>query len=121
MYRAAEALKTFYSGFGLPAYQEGSVPEDVSLPYISYSVSVPEWDQKASHFVRIWDRTKSNTGIIEKADQIAKAIGIRKRIAFDGGYLVIWPETPLTQIETDGDIRYAYMNLSINSYNLPGV
>ena len=121
MYKAAEALKTYYSGFGLPAYQEGSVPDDVSLPYISYSVSIPEWDQKASHFVRVWDRTKSNTGIIRKADQIAQSIGLGKKISFTGGYLMIWPENPLVQIEEDGDFRYAYINLSINSYNLPGV
>ena len=121
MYKAAEALKNFYSGFGLPAYQEGSVPDDVSLPYISYSLSVPEWNQKASHYVRVWDRTKSNTGIIRKADQITQAIGTRKKIRFDGGYLIIYPETPLIQDEVSGDLRFAYINLSINTYNLPGV
>lgn len=121
MYKAAEALKTYYSGFGLPAYQEGSVPDDEPLPYISYSVSIPEWSEKASNFVRVWDRTKSNTGIIRKADQILQSIGLGKKIAFAGGYLMIWPETPNVQIEVDGDVRYAYINLSINSYNLPGV
>lgn len=121
MYKAAAAVKAFYSGFGFPAYQEGTVPDDVSLPYISYSLSVPEWNEKASHYVRVWDRTKSNTRIIKIADQIAEAIGIGKKIEFDGGYLYIWPETPMTQIEVDGDERYAYINLSINSYNLPGV
>ena len=121
MYRAAEALKTFFSGFGLPAYQEDTVPDDVSLPYISYSVSIPEWDQKASNYVRVWARTKSNTWIIQKADHILKSIGTGKKITFAGGYLMIWPETPNVQIEVDGDVRYAYINLSINSYNLPGV
>ena len=121
MYKAAEALKTYYSGFGLPAYQEGSVPDDVSLPYISYSVSAPEWNQKASHYVRVWDRTKSNTRIMRIADQILYSIGTGKRIDLGGGYLVIWPETPQAQIIVDGDTRYAYINLSINSYNLPGV
>ena len=35
MYNTAAALKTFFSGFDLPAYQEGTVPEDVQLPYIT--------------------------------------------------------------------------------------
>ena len=122
MYKAAAALKSFFSGFDLPAYAADSVPENVELPYITYSVSVPEWNTKASAYAQVWDRTKSNAGIIRKADQITAAIGdAGKRIPFEGGYLVLWLETPLTQIMVDGDYRSAYINLSINSYNLPGI
>ena len=121
MFKAAEALKTFFSGFGLPAYQVGSVPDNVPLPYIAYSITVPEWNQKASGYAQVWDRTKSNAGIIQTADQITAAIGEGHKIPFKGGYLVIWPESPLVQIIVDGDFRNAYINFSINSYNLPGV
>lgn len=121
MYRVAAALKTFFSSFDLPAYQEGSVPDETELPYITYSLGVPEWNQKASMYVQVWDRTRSNAGIIQKADQITQAIGQGLNIPIDGGYLVIWPETPLIQIQTDGDFRYAYINLSINTYHMPGV
>ena len=120
MYKAAAALKTFFSGFGVPAYAQDSVPDDVQLPYITYSLSVPEWNQKASMYAQVWDRTKSNAGIIQKADQITAAIGEGKKIPLDGGYLVIWPETPLIQIMVDGDFRSAYINLSVNTYHLPG-
>ena len=121
MYQAAAALKTFFSGFGVPAYQKGTVPDDVELPYIAYSLASPEWNQKASLYAQVWDRSTSNTRLIKIADQITAAIGEEKRIALDGGYLVIWPETPKVQIEADGDFRYAYINLSINGYHLPGV
>lgn len=122
MYQAAAALKTFLSGFGLPAFQEDTVPKDTGLPYITYSQAVPEWNQKASMYVRVWDRSDSNEGIIRKADQITRAIGaegIRLPLA-EGGYLAIWPESPLIQTQTDGDYRYAYINLSVNVYQLPG-
>ena len=121
MYQAAAALKTFFSGFGLPAYSTDSVPDDVQLPYIAYSVSVPEWNQKASMYVQVWDRSKSNDLIMRKADQITSAIGTGHKIERDGGYLVIWPESPLIQIMVDGDFRSAYINLSVNAYNMPGV
>ena len=121
MYRAAAALKTYLSGFGLSAYAENSVPETAKLPYITYFFSDPEWNQKATMYVQIWDRTKSNDGIIKKADQIAADIGERKTLSIEGGYLVLWPESPLIQILTDGDFRRAYMNLSVNAYHLPGV
>jgi len=121
MYQAAAALKTFFSGFGLPAYTEDTVPEDVQLPYITYSLSVPEWNLKASMYVHVWDRTRSNTRIIRLADQITAAIGSGLRIPINGGYLVLWPETPLIQIMVDGDYRSAYINLSVNTYHTPGV
>ena len=122
MFKDAAALKTFFSGFGLPAYAEGSVPDDVTTPYITFSLSVPEWGTKASMFARVWDRTTSNSGIIRKADEITEAIGQGKKINLvDGGYLVIWPESPLIQIMVDGDFRSAYINLSVNAYHLPGV
>lgn len=120
MYRTAAALKTFFSGFGLPAYAADSVPDDVELPYITYSMSVPEWNQKASLYAQVWDRTTSNTGIIRVADQITAAIGEGINIPVEGGYLIIWPESPLIQIMVDGDYRSAYINLSINTYQLPG-
>ena len=121
MYQAAAALKTFFSGFDLPAYAADSVPEDVQTPYITYSMSVPEWNQKASMYAQVWDRTRSNQGIIEKADQITQAIGPEGRIIpITGGYLVLWPETPLIQIMVNGDFRSAYINLSVNAYQLPG-
>lgn len=121
MYRAAAQLKRFFSGFGLPAYQEGTVPDDAVLPYITYSIAAPEWNQKASMFARVWDRTRSNEGIIQKADQITAAIGEKLKLPIAGGYLVIWPESPLIQIMVDGDFRSAYINLSVNAYHLPGV
>ena len=121
MYQAAAALKTFFSGFGLPAYAVGSVPDDVDLPYITYSMSVPEWNQKSSMYAQVWDRTRSNTTIITVADQINAEIGEGKTIPLEDGYLVIWPETPLIQIMVDGDYRSAYINLSINAYHMPGV
>ena len=122
MQKATAAIKSFFSGFDLPAYQEGSVPDDVTLPYIVFSISSPEWNQKASMYAQVWDRTKSNSRIARIADQITAEIGEGKKIPLSGsGYLVIWPETPLIQIQVDGDFRYAYINLSINSYHLPGV
>ena len=120
MYQAAVALKTFFSGFGLPAYSVDSVPEDVELPYISFSLAQPEWNQKASLYAQVWNRSHSNTLILQKADQITAEIGQGKNIPLEDGYLVIWPETPLVQIMVDGDYRSAYINLSVNVYQTPG-
>lgn len=122
MYQVAAALKTFFSGFGLKAYSVDTVPDDEKLPYITYSFSQPEWNQKASGYAQVWYRSNSNEMILKKADQIVAAIGAAgRKIPLEGGYLVIWPETPQTQIMTDGDIKCAYVQFSLNAYHMPGL
>lgn len=121
MLQTATALKTFFSGFGLPAYTVESVPDEVELPYISYSLPQPEWNQKATMYCQVWDHSKSNSYILQKADEIIAEIGIGKRIQTSDGLIVIWTENPMIQLMVNGDERSAYINLSINSYHMPGV
>lgn len=127
MTSVAKALKKFYSGFGLPAYDTTTVPDDVSVPYITYTIAEPEWNQKASIHAQVWDRSKSNARILQYADAIVRDIGSGRMLNVPEGTFVIWPETPLIQVmhdaEEDGkpsDYRYAYINLSINAYHMPG-
>ena len=121
MKRVAAALKTFAGSFNLPAYANGSVPDPVALPYITYPIVEPEWDKKASFYLQVWYRTTSNIDVLDKADAICEAIGTCKIIDIEGGHLVIYPESPLVQVMVDGDFRSAYINLSINAYHVPGV
>lgn len=120
MRATAKALKEFVGGFGLPAYTTESVPDDVSVPYLVYPLTEPEWSQKASFYIQGWYRTKSNAELSAKADQIIREIGTGITINTQSGYLVIYPETPLVQLMTDGDYRSFYINLSINVYQMPG-
>lgn len=124
MRNAVMALHAYLNGFDIPAYAEDTVPETAQLPYITYRLVDPEWHQKASFFVRVWFRSTLNGPVLEKADEITGDIGEAKRIPFEGGLLVVWPETPKVQVIVDGNdrsLRYAYINLSLNSYHMPGV
>ena len=120
MRATAQALHDFFSGFGIPAYMKGSIPDDVTVPYLTYPMNEPEWDQKATFYVQGWYRTTSNVELAEKADEILQAIGVGITLKTASGYLVIYPETPLVQFLTDGDFRSFYINLSINVYQMPG-
>ena len=124
MRKAVQALDTYLNGFGLDAYTEDSVPDDAELPYITYRSVDPEWHQKATFFIRVWFRSTSNADLLEKADEITGDIGEGKRLPFEGGLLIVWPESPKVQIVVDSNdrnLRYAYINLSLNSYHMPGV
>ena len=120
MRATAKALKRFVGGFGLPAYMKGSVPDNITVPYLVYPLTEPEWNQKASFYIQGWYRSTSNADLAAKADEIVSEIGTGVRIDTGVGYISIYPDTPLVQMLTDGDYRSFYINLSINAYQMPG-
>lgn len=120
MRQTANALKNFVSGFGLPAYATETVPKDVSLPYLTFPLTEPEWNQKSTFYIQGWYRTTDYSEMLEKADQIIREIGTGIIINTESGYMVIYPETPIVQTLVDGDVRSFYINLSLNAYQMPG-
>ena len=123
MILTAQALQDFFSGFGIPAYAENTIPDDAEPPYITYPQKEPEWREKTTFYAIVYYRNRdSNLDSLAKADEIVAAIGEGIRLPIDGGYVVLWPETPLVQaMPPNGDVRPAYINLSINAYHMPGV
>ena len=120
MLNTAASLKTFFGGFDLPAYTLQSVPDEVELPYITYLLVEPEWDQQANGYCQVWYPKNRLADLLAKADEIVGEIGLMKKIEQTGGYLVIRPETPVLQIMTDEYSQSAYINLTINTYHMPG-
>lgn len=120
MLETAKTLKTFFSSFDLPAYTLESVPEDVQLPYITYPLTEPEWSEQASFYAQVWYPKKRLADLLAKADEITAAIGTMKEFEQDGGYIVLYPSTPLIQILSDDYSQSAYITLSINAYHMPG-
>ena len=122
MRTTAKALKQFVGGFNLPAYAENTGPEKTQLPYLTYPIVEPEWNQKASFYIQGYFRTTDYSPILEKADEIMGAIGEGIKLDMEHGYLVIYPETPFiqTMVSEDKNIRSFYLNLAINAYHMPG-
>ena len=122
MTQTAEALKAFFGGFGIPAYSETSVPDELELPYITYPLKEPEWAQPTSFYIVLWSRTKGYATALTKADQILAAIGEGVRIETGSGWVVIRPDTPLFQEmqDDDNDTKALYMNFILNAYHKAG-
>lgn len=121
MKQTAKALKEFVGGFGIPAYATNSVPDDVDLPYLTYPIVEPEWGKKASFYIYGWYRTTSYSDMLNMCDQIIREIGEGISISMQDGYIVLRPETPLVQFMDDEDAKAFYINLSLNSFHVPGV
>lgn len=112
----AQALQTFWESFGIPAYEQTTVPETATMPYITYSVSTDSLDNVVNMYASVWYHSTSWKDISEKTEQIARYIvGMNPpSIKFDGGRLYIAKGTPFAQrMEDPNDdmIRRMYLNI----------
>ena len=111
----AAAIYQFWSGFGLTAYEENTVPTDAAFPYVTYQLVTDSFDREVAATASLWYRSESWTAINVKAEEISAHIGLGgKIIKIDGGWLWIKRGHPFAQNmgdESDNMIRRKYLNL----------
>lgn len=111
----AQAIHSFWSGFGLIAYDENTVPDDAVAPYITYSVSTDSLDGPVSLYGSLWYKSMSWAEISRKAEEISEAITRMLPIKIDNGYVWIMKGTPFAQRMNDPSsdlIRRIYININ---------
>ena len=112
-----QALHSFWSSFGLPAYDESTVPtgEDrPALPYITYNVVVSDFYRPSYLYASIWYYGTSWAAITAKLEEVTNAISMGgKIIPVDGGALWIKKGFPYAQRVTDDNdmIKRIYINI----------
>lgn len=116
---SAQTLQTFWSSFGLKAYDENTVSETAALPYLTYNVTGAYFDEPVMMSASLWYKSQSWADITEKAMQIGAAIGFGgKIIPFDGGKLWIKRGRPFAQRMSDENeqIRRMYLNIEVEYF-----
>ena len=111
----AQAIHEFWSGFGLTAYDENSVPDDAVMPYVTYSVVTDSLEYVALLTGSLWYRTTSWEEISQKADEISASLKDGKIIKLDVGYVYLFRGTPFAQRmgdESDDMIKRIYFNVN---------
>ena len=111
-----QALYSFWSGFGIPAYDENSVPiNNAKPPYITYETMTGAMDDILPMTASIWYRSPSWVEVSQKAHEIAARIGSAYSIiTLDNGYLWITKGSPFTQRmgdENDPMIKRIIVNI----------
>lgn len=112
-----QAIQRFWEGFGIPAYDETTVPDNAEFPYITYSVHTGSLGDLCITNVSLWFRSYSWQGISEKTEEISRAIAEMNppSIAIDGGRLYITKGTPFAQrMQEPSDDAIRRMLLNIN-------
>lgn len=112
-----QTLHTFWSGFGLKAYDENSVPDTAKLPYITYESSVDSFGNFIALTANLWYRSSSWSEITAKEQEIADFITRGGRmINYDGGAMWIQRASPWAQRlpeANDDMIRRIVLNYTI--------
>lgn len=116
----AAAIYQFWSGFGLTAYEENTVPTDAAFPYVTYQLVTDGFNREVSTTASLWYRGESWTAINAKTEEIAKHIGLGgKIIKCDGGRIWIKRGQPFAQNmgdESDDLIKRKYLNVNIEYF-----
>ena len=116
----AAAIYQFWSGFGLTAYEENTVPEDATFPYVTYQLVTDSFDREVAATASLWYRGESWTAINAKTEEIAQQIGLGgKIIKCDGGRIWIKRGQPFAQNmgdESDDLIKRKYLNLTFEFF-----
>lgn len=114
----AQALHNFWSGFGLPAYDELTVPDDARLPYITYEVKTDSFENRINLSASVWYRSTSWAAAEQKVAEIAQHIVKQDpcTIPIDGGRIHIVKDTPwATRMidATDTGVRRVLMSINV--------
>ena len=112
-----QAIQKFWESFGIPAYDETSVPDDAPFPYITYQVHTSSLDGLCITNASIWYKSYSWKEISEKTEEISKAIAQMNppSVKIDGGRLYITKGVPFAQRmreESDDTIRRMLLNIN---------
>jgi len=110
-----QSINKFWSSFNIPAYDENSVPDDVTYPFIAYSVSTGMLGGVASLYANLYYRSPSWKEISNKKDEIAEYLGSGGVIIkLDNGYTYLYQGEPFAQrLSEPGDdyVKRYYIQL----------
>lgn len=126
-----QTLHQFWSGFGLRAYEENSVPEMVNdgngnmvklvPPYITYEVADDDFGNTLALTASLWYRSSSRAEITEKTQEISDFIGRGGRqFKFDTGMMWIAKGKPFAQPDSDSSdemIKIMRLNIQLEFFS----
>lgn len=95
-----EAQYLFWSSFGVPAYEENSVPDvgEIEFPYITYQAVVSPFDNNVPVSASIWTRSTSWAEADTLADAVENALKSGgKVLPYTGGIIWVTPRNPFAQ------------------------
>lgn len=111
----AQAIDYFWNSFGIPAYDENTVPQNAPMPRITYSVATGSLEDVINLNASLWYRSSSWKEISLKAKEIEMRLGLHggEILDLDDGKLWLVKGVPFYQRmnNPDDSIRRIYINV----------
>lgn len=114
-----QALQSFFSRFGVRAYDSSTVPDDAELPRITYESITDNFGVQNVISASIWDRSTSWKSVTDILHNIEIDLGYGgTTVPYTNGLLWVKRGQPFAQRmeDTDDSIRRIVMNLEVE-YN----
>lgn len=109
-----QAIHSFWSSFGITAYDENSVPDTAKMPYITYNVSTGDFGDTVVMSASVWYRANSWTYLDLMANRISSYIGYGGiTIPIDNGMIWIKRSSPFSQrMSDDGEVKRTLLTIA---------
>lgn len=127
-----QAYNSFWSGFGVLAFEENSVPDDKTIqslidaglaeakyPYIAYQVITDDLGHPVYPMASIYDRSTSWKRITDLKNVISEHIKNMTTIKLDNGRMFITKGSPFAQQQLESEdmnIRRIILNLQVEFF-----
>ena len=114
-----QAIIKFWEDFGLPAYDENSVPDNAKLPYITYGIQIGDFDEPVPLNASVWVRSSSWASVTMKSAEIDSALKGNATLRYDDGCVVLTKGSPFMRRmtdETDKAIKRILINVMATFY-----
>ena len=127
-----QAYNAFWSGFGVLAFEENSVPDDKTInelikagvasakyPYIAYQVITDDLDHPVYPMASIYDRSDSWERVDRLTHVVSQKIQQMSTIKLDNGRMFITKGSPFAQHQlesADLNIRRVILNLGVEFF-----
>lgn len=111
-----QTLHSFWSSFGVNAYDPNTVPDDAPFPRITYEVITNEFGVPTSLNGSIWDRSTGWNTITTICNQIDSRLSQGgQTLRYDGGMMWIKKGSPFASRLGDPDdtIRRIVINIEV--------
>lgn len=108
------ALNSFWNSFGIPAYDENTVPSNATYPRLTYEASVSNFDEPVVMSASLWYNSTSWAAISQKAQEISESIGNGGTVIhYTEGAMWVTRGTPFAQRMSDPEpnIRRIVINV----------
>ena len=115
----AQAIHKFWSSFGIPAYDQYTVPQDAQMPYITYDLSESDFDYATPMSASVWYRSQSWEDITLKCCDISRSLAGGGRVfRVDNGFVWIFKRRPFSQrmSDTDDMVRRMVINVYVDYF-----